>query len=117
VALFVLVIVCFSVAGRSGRGTGDMVEAAGQPSPTLGATATPKPNPPGVQDSDPNDYGHAIWVVVAVAVVAVIVGAGTLWLVKSRRVDMNPLSREDDPSSAESSNARDSGRDGSRERS
>ncbi|TCC44285.1 hypothetical protein E0H75_36190 [Kribbella capetownensis] len=46
-------------------------------------------NPLSAGDGDPNDYGGAIWVIVAVAVVAVIVGAGTFYLVRSRRIDLS----------------------------
>jgi hypothetical protein len=94
--LFIVMTVCFTLAVCGGVSSADVVEASGQPSPSLGATATPKPNPPGAQDSDPDDYGNAVWVVVAVAAVAVIIGAGTLWLVKSRRVDIDPLGPPDD---------------------
>ncbi|TCC54468.1 hypothetical protein E0H73_39190 [Kribbella pittospori] len=47
-------------------------------------------------DGDPGDYGGAIWVIVAVAVVAVIVGAGTFYLVRSRRIDLFQTSMPED---------------------
>lgn len=47
-------------------------------------------------DGDPDDYGGAIWVIVAVAVVAVIVGAGTFYLVRSRRIDLGQTDTTED---------------------
>ncbi|GAB2654682.1 hypothetical protein GCM10009743_34000 [Kribbella swartbergensis] len=55
------------------------------PSPTLGSTESPNPNPPGAQDSDPDDYTGAPWVVIGVAVVVVLVAGGTLLVMRSRR--------------------------------
>ncbi|GAB3933762.1 hypothetical protein GCM10029976_041760 [Kribbella albertanoniae] len=81
-AAAVLIIVlsgCFLSAGV----------AAAAPTPTPTVTATP--NSP--QDADPDDYNQAPWVVIAVGAVAVIIGVGTFWLVRSRRIDLSP---EDD---------------------
>jgi hypothetical protein len=47
-------------------------------------------------------------VVVAAAAAAVIVGVGTLWLVKTRRVDASPVSPTDDSSSSDAARHTDS---------
>ena len=60
-------------------------QAAPTPSPTLGSTNSPGANPPGAADTDPQDYDGAIWVVVGVAIVAVLVVGGTLVLTRRRR--------------------------------
>ncbi|HEY3508432.1 MULTISPECIES: hypothetical protein [Kribbella] len=67
-------------------------QAAPSPSPTLGSTNSPAPNPPGSADSTPQDYNGAVWVVVAVVAVAAVVGLGTLFLARSRRMDLEPRS-------------------------
>jgi hypothetical protein len=69
------------------------VQSPGTPSPSLGSTVSPGPSLPGAQDPDPQDYTGTIWVVVAVLVVALLVGGGTLWLVRTRRVDLSPTQR------------------------
>jgi hypothetical protein len=70
-------------------------QAAPSPSPTLGSNS-PAPNPPGSADSSPRDYNGAIWVVAAILVVAVIVGGGTLYLTRTRRMDLSQLSTPED---------------------
>lgn len=55
------------------------------PSPTLGSTESPNPNPPGAQDSDPDDYTGATWVVVGVAVVVVLIAGGSFFVFRNRR--------------------------------
>jgi hypothetical protein len=57
------------------------------PSPTLGATESPNPNPPGAQDADPDDYTGATWVIGGVVVFVVLVGGMTLLVMRSRRKD------------------------------
>ncbi|NUR96813.1 MAG: hypothetical protein HOV67_16325 [Kribbellaceae bacterium] len=76
------------------------VQAAPTPSPTLGSNS-PAPNPPGSADSSPQDYKGAVWIVLAVLVVAALVGGGTLYLSRSRRMDMNPRSSTDDAAVAD----------------
>ena len=55
------------------------------PSPTLGSTESPNPNPPGAQDADPDDYTGATWVVVGAAVVVVLVAGGSFFVFRNRR--------------------------------
>jgi hypothetical protein len=80
-----------SVAAIASVGTGGSVVALPvadpSPSPTLGSTESPNPNPPGAQDADPSDYKGATWVVLAVALVVVLVLVGTLFWLRIRRVD------------------------------
>ncbi|TCO47145.1 hypothetical protein EV646_106385 [Kribbella antiqua] len=57
------------------------------PTPTLGSTESPTVNPPGAGDTDPSDYQGATWVVGAIVVVVVLVAAGTVLVVRSRRKD------------------------------
>jgi hypothetical protein len=71
------------------------VQAAPSPSPTLGSTESPAPNPPGSTNASPRDYNGAWLVVVAVLVVAVIVGAGTFYM--SRRTRGFDLSQTSEP--------------------
>jgi len=58
--------------------------------------ASPSPNPPGSTNSSPHDYNGAIWVVVAVVIVVVIVAGGTLFLVRTRRMDVSQRSKPED---------------------
>jgi hypothetical protein len=60
------------------------------PSPTLGSTESPNPNPPGDPDSDPADYSGAIWAVVAAAGAAVLIGVATLFWLRGRQPDRRP---------------------------
>lgn len=55
------------------------------PSPTLGSTESPNPNPPGAQDADPDDYTGTIWVVIGAAIIVVIVAGGSFVLFRNRR--------------------------------
>lgn len=66
------------------------------PSPTLGSTNSPAPNPPGAADSDPSDFNGAILVVIGAAIVALVVGGGTLLLNRSRRLDISQKSTPED---------------------
>jgi hypothetical protein len=67
-------------------------EQAPSPSPTLGSTTSPHPNPPGSTDSSPRDYNGAVWVVVGALIVVVIVGGGTLYLMRTGRLDLKQRS-------------------------
>lgn len=70
-------------------------QAAPSPSPTLGSNS-PAPPPPGSSNSSPRDYGGAIWVVVGAVIVVALVGGGTLFLVRTRRLDVSQLSTPED---------------------
>jgi hypothetical protein len=65
------------------------------PSPTLGSTNSPGPNPPGSSDTDPNDYTGTGWIIGGIAAVVVLVGGGTFYLLRTRRMDMSQLSASD----------------------
>jgi hypothetical protein len=71
-------------------------ELAPSPSPTLGSTTSPNPNPPGSSDSSPRDYNGAVWVVVGALIVAAIAGGGTLYLMRTGRLDLNQRSSQHD---------------------
>ncbi|MEV4264264.1 hypothetical protein [Kribbella sp. NPDC049584] len=62
---------------------------------TLGSAASPSPQPSGARDASPHDYQGAWLVVIAVVVVAVIVGAGTFYLQRTRRIDLSPDSNDE----------------------
>jgi hypothetical protein len=62
--------------------------AAPTPSPTLGSTNSPAPEPPGSADSSPSDYDNAAWVVVGAGIVVVLVAGGTVFLMRTRRIDL-----------------------------
>jgi hypothetical protein len=65
-------------------------EPSPSPSPTLGSTESP-PNPPaGDRDSDPADYSGVIWIVLGVAVAAVLIVGGTFYWFRGGRKDLNP---------------------------
>ena len=64
---------------------------------TLGSAASPSPQPSGAGDASPRDYQGAWWVVIAVVVVVLIVGAGTFYLQRTRRIDLSPSSKDDHP--------------------
>jgi len=102
-----------STAWRSAAGTvalGLAVVASGPaiaygvadptPSPTLGSTHSQAPAPPGSADSSPSDYDNAVWVVVSAGIVVVLVGGGTFFLMRTRRIDLKqrsaPSEREHD---------------------
>ncbi|MER7243222.1 hypothetical protein [Kribbella sp. NPDC000426] len=59
---------------------------------TLGLAASPSPDPSGAGDASPRDYQGAWLVVIAVGVVVVIVGAGTYYLQRTRRIDLSQTS-------------------------
>ncbi|WP_130385334.1 hypothetical protein [Kribbella sp. VKM Ac-2569] len=65
------------------------VAVATTPSPTLGSTNSSRPQPPGAADSSPNDYDGAIWVVVGAVIVVALVGGGTFYLTRTRRIDLS----------------------------
>ena len=67
-------------------------QAAPTPSPTLGSTNSPAPNPPGSADSSPSDYDNAVWVVVGAGIVVVLVAGGTWFLIRTRRIDLKQRS-------------------------
>lgn len=71
-------------------------EQAPSPSPTLGSTTSTHPNPPGSKNSSPQDYNGAIWAVVGAVVVVAIVGAGTFYLTRTRRIDLSQRSTPED---------------------
>ncbi|GAA1699187.1 hypothetical protein GCM10009745_52150 [Kribbella yunnanensis] len=70
--------------------TAGLAAAAVAPTPT--PTATPN-NP---KDADADDYNRASWVVIGAVAVVVIIGAGTFWMVRSRRVDLVEANHPDD---------------------
>ena len=82
-AAAVLVLVLVPVAAGSAS-----AQAAPTPSPTLGSTNSPPPNPPGSANSSPQDYNGAVWAVAAAVIVAVVVVGGTLFLNRTRRIDL-----------------------------
>ena len=59
---------------------------AGSPSPSLGSTSQPNRPLPGDNDSDPNDWSGAPWVVAAIFAVVVVVGIITYLLFRSGRL-------------------------------
>lgn len=86
-------------------GSASAQAAAPSPSPTVGSANSPAPAPPGSTDSSPRDYNGAILVVVGVLIVAVLVGGGTLFLNRTRRIDLNPQSTPEDENEDESEHA------------
>ena len=62
----------------------------------LGSAVSPSPDPAGSGGANPGNYRGAWWIVVAMVVVVVIIGAGTFYLRRTRRIDLNPLSDEDE---------------------
>jgi len=94
----VLVLALAPVAAGSAS-----AQAAPSPTPTVGSANSPAPAPPGSTDSSPRDYQGAVWVVVGVLIVAALVGGGTMFLIRTRRIDLNPRSTpEDEHEAAES---------------
>jgi hypothetical protein len=71
-------------------------ELAPSPSPTLGSTTSTHPNPPGSTDSSPRDYNGAVWVVVGALIVVAIAGGGTLYLMRTGRLDLKQRSSPQD---------------------
>ena len=97
------------VASASAHTDQAQVHAAPSPSPTLGSTESPPPNPPGSSNASPKDYNGAWLVVVAVLAVAVIVGAGTFYM--SRRTRGFDLSQTSEPEDEKTHSASRSDRD------
>lgn len=77
-----------TTAAANSTGPG-VVHADPSPSPTLGSTESPNPNPPGAQDPDANDYSGATWVVIGAGVAALLIVAGTLFWFRGRRRGAN----------------------------
>jgi hypothetical protein len=74
-----------SASGTASTVVGVQPVADPTPSPTLGSTESPNPNPPGAQDADPDDYTGATWIVIGAAVVVVLVAGGSFFLFRNRR--------------------------------
>jgi hypothetical protein len=92
--LGVLFVLMPGTTALAGAGPAESVtiqsRADPSPSPTLGSTESP-PNPPaGDRDSDPADYSGVIWIVLGVAVAAVLIVGGTFYWFRGRRKDLNP---------------------------
>lgn len=76
-----------SAFGATSSGTASTVQPVADPtpSPTLGSTESPNPNPPGAQDADPDDYTGATWIVIGAAVIVVLVAGGSYFVFRNRR--------------------------------
>jgi flagellar basal body-associated protein FliL len=68
------------------------------PSPSLGATSQPNRPIPGDNDSDPNDWSGAPWIIAAVVVVAVLAGVITYVLFRGHRLTWRNQRTPEDPS-------------------
>ncbi|GAA1121581.1 hypothetical protein GCM10009630_19320 [Kribbella jejuensis] len=84
-----------SAAAEVGALGSARAQAAPTPSPTLGENS-PAPNPPGSANGSPQDYKGAVWIVVGVLVVAALIGGGTLYLARTRRIDLSARTSTDD---------------------
>ncbi|TDW92261.1 hypothetical protein EV647_4097 [Kribbella sp. VKM Ac-2566] len=100
-AVLGLAFVASAPAVAHAQDTTVQVAVAPTPSPTLGSTNSSRPQPPGASDSSPSDYDGAIWVVVAVVVVVALVGGGTLYLMRTRRIDLTQRTTPDEERDAE----------------
>jgi len=67
------------------------VPAVAAPTPTPNAVTTGSP-----KDSDPDDYNKTPWVVIGAGIAALVVGAGTFWLIRTRQIDLTQESPPDD---------------------
>jgi len=56
----------------------------------LGSAVSPSPDPGGSGGSNPGNYHGAWWIVVAMVVVALIIGLGTFYLQRTHRIDLTP---------------------------
>jgi hypothetical protein len=74
-----------SASGAASTVVGVQPVADPTPSPTLGSTESPNPNPPGAQDADPDDYTGATWIVIGAAVIVVLVAGGSFVVFRNRR--------------------------------
>lgn len=91
VLIGVLLALMPAVAGASGTtGTVATQPAVDSPSPTLGSTESPPPNPPGARDADPNDWAGATWVVAAAGAVVILIVAGSFLWLRGRRGGPGP---------------------------
>jgi hypothetical protein len=60
---------------------------ADSPSPSLGSTSQPNRPMPGDNDSDPNDWSGAPWIIVGVLVIALVLGILTYVLFRGGRLN------------------------------
>jgi hypothetical protein len=75
-----------STAAASSVGAASSFAVADTPSPSLGATSQPNRPMPGDNDSDPNDWSGAPWIIVGVVVIALVLGILTYVLFRGGRL-------------------------------